>query len=178
VQLEADIATHPHAAGWSIEEKINYLIEWTQRQDNAQLKQQMISLLISLAAAVIFWLSVEVIPDLLLHPEDARPQVIIRHVRERIQEQSLSPSDVAQLRIVSRRSVPVRATRRRHSVRVANLRAGTLIRACERRGKWRFVEWTDLESGQALEGWVLSKHLVPVRKRRWSARNEDEVRNP
>lgn len=164
-QLEADIAAHPKASEWSIEEQINYLIDWTQRQDNSLFTQSMISLLINLIAAAIFWLSVEVVPGLLSEANEVRPQTAIREVRIRIQEQPLPSEDIAQLRIVSRRFAPVRASRRRRSQKIATLRAGEVVHLCEKHGKCVLVEWTDLESGLSCEGWMLSKHLAPVRKK-------------
>ncbi|MBB3205166.1 putative nucleic acid-binding Zn-ribbon protein [Rhodopirellula rubra] len=167
-QLESDIAAHPDADEWTVEEQINYLIDWTQRQDNAQSRQHMISLLINLIASTIFWLSINVVPNLLSHSHENSPriQIIIRDVREHIEQQPLPTNDRAELRIVSRRSAPVKATRRRRSMRIANLVAGDVVRVCEKRGKSVHVEWTDLESGLSREGWMMSKHLVPMKKHR------------
>ena len=169
VQLEADIAANPQADEWSVEEQVNYLIEWTQKQ-NSQFQKIMMPLIISLIANFIFWLSTDVVPGRLGQLSENPPsiKIVIQDVRERITEQPIPSDDLSRLRIVARRSAPVKAARRRRSARVATLYAGELVQVCEKRGKWVFVEWTDVESGMSYDGWILSKYLSRVRKgRRW-----------
>ncbi len=170
-QLEEDIASHSEAGEWSIEEQINYLIDWTVRQDNAKFKNYMFAFLIGLISSFICTLGVEVIPSLVSDAIETRPQTIIRVVRERIQEQPLPSEDFEQLRIVSRPIAPVRAFRRRRSLKIAMLNAGDVVSVCEKRGKWVFVEWTDFESGQGCDGWMLSKHLTRVKRKRSTRKN-------
>ncbi len=167
VQLEADIAANPQADDWSVEEQINYLIEWTQKQ-NSQFQKIMMPLIISLIANFIFWLSTDVVPGRFGQPSENPPsiKIVIQDVREQVNEQPIPSDDLLRLRIVARRSAPIKAARRRRSATVATLYAGEVVQFCEKRGKWVFVEWTDVESGMSCDGWILSKYLVPMKKHR------------
>lgn len=164
LQIESELAAIPESAGWGIEEQLNYLINWTVKQDNEETKRNLVSFLINILAAIVFALGLQAASTLVLYDQPERPQIIVRYVRQQIQEHPVHSADADQLRIVCKRAVPVKSSRRRRSKRIATLHAGCVVRACEKYGKWVHIEWADPETGLAMEGWVLSKHLARVNK--------------
>lgn len=172
-RLETELRAQPQTATTNIEGRLNYLIEWTQRQDEAWLKQVMVSLIINLVAGLIIWLSTEVLPRNISQNGSSKPNVQVREVRVLVERQSPSQDDYLQLKIVCRRAAPVKASWRRRAHRIAVLRAGSLVRVLVKRGKWVHVEWTDFPSGQPRDGWMQSKHLTTLKKRARTLRFAD-----
>lgn len=163
-QIESELAAIPESETWGMEKQVNYLIDWVDRHDDEEMKRNLVSFLINILAGVLLALSFQVASSVLDDDHGKRPQIIVHYVRQQIQEHPIHWADSAELRIVCKRAIPVKRSRRQRSQRIATLHAGSVVRAREKQGKWVHIEWTDFETGKAMEGWVFSKHLARVSK--------------
>ena len=140
----------------------------------------MLNILASLVASLIFWLCIELIPRYWAEDPQASPQVVVREVRETIVHHNIPAIATRNLRIVARRQIPVRLLNDLKSKTIATLRMGAVVHLCQKNKKWMEIEWTDAETGVALKGWALSKHLKRVDRNRYSrsALDNEQVTGP
>jgi len=94
-----------------------------------------------------------------------RPSQVVREIRTVVKELPVSDTELNDYRIIARKRVAVRQSRKRHSQQVGTVSAGQIVRLVERRKKWALIEWRNDEIGLDVQGWVKSKCLVRLRRR-------------
>jgi len=158
--LHSEVLDNEEFARSSIEAQINYLVEWTQRQDNDRRRLFMVNLICNLLASVIWWSAMTVVTDTLSYDSSVPSQQVVRNVHDAIDEEV---TNLVNVRIV-KRSVFVRTSRRRRAVVVCRLEVGSVVQLVQKVGKWSQVEWMDGVTGEMKIGWVRSKYMLRIDK--------------
>ena len=134
------------------------------------------SLIINILSSLIFAIALQPIINILMD-SGGNTQIIVNHVRQQIQILVLDSFDSADLHIVCNKSVALQKFRHHRAPTIATLHAGCVVRKIGKIGKWMHVEWTNPESGANMQGWMLSKYLDRVDRKKRKSRNGSIAKN-
>ena len=161
-QLQSQLIVTPHFFDWTIEHKLNFLIDWTAQQDNAKVRIFMVNLLCNLLASLIWWSALAAMTTTLHHGTSSNSKVV-REVYRIIgsSQEAISPSKY--LRVV-RRDTHVRRSCRSKTAVVATIEAGSVVHLAQKNKKWSQIDWMDSNTGEFRHGWIRSKYLLRLNR--------------
>lgn len=135
--------------------QINYLIDWTKKQDNDKLRAFALNIVCNILSNFIWLAGTALLTTVLTVGRGEPDKEVVRRVVSAIEEQGAQSNDVR----VVRRFASVHASYRRKSKVVCTLQAGSIVQPIRKRGKWIEVVWMDTDSGEIRSGWVRRKML-------------------